>query len=81
MEQFGGGQSYSWCPVDGSLWDEERKDEYIDMIVQVYFYRFWLCFSIVWLIQRERYLQQLWVGIEVGGYWRLTITIVIVYSL
>ena len=43
------------------------KDEYIDMIVQVYFYRFLLCFSIDWLIQRERYPQQLWMGIEVGG--------------
>ena len=42
------------------------KDEYIDMIAQVYFYRFWLCFSIDWLIQRER-SQQLWMGIEVGG--------------
>ena len=49
MAQFGGGQSYSWCPVDGSLWDEERKDEYIDMIVQVYLYRFWLCIE-GWLL-------------------------------
>ena len=42
------------------------KDEYIDMIVQVYFYRFLLCFSIDWLIQRERYPWQLWLCIEYG---------------
>ena len=42
------------------------KDEYIDMIAQVYFYRFLLCFSIDWLIQRGRYPWLLWVCIEYG---------------